>query len=76
MWHSSLSQENSEDLERVQKAAVKLILGKNYENYEDALIETDLDSLKNRREELCKKFAMKCVNSENVRVRSLFPQKM
>ena len=28
VWHSSLTQENSEDLERVQKAAVRIILGK------------------------------------------------
>jgi hypothetical protein len=32
-------------------------LGKNYENYEEALIQADLESLKSRREELCKKFA-------------------
>ena len=76
VWHSSLTQENSEDLERVQKAAVKLILGKNYENYEDALIQADLESLKARREELCKKFAKKCVSSDNMRVKSLFPEKI
>ena len=52
VWHSSLTQENSEDLERVQKAAVKLILGRNYENYEDVLVQADLESLKTRREEL------------------------
>ena len=75
VWHSSLTQENSEDLERVQKAAVKLILGRNYENYEDALIKADLESLKTRREELCKKFANTCVKSDNFRVNSLFPEK-
>ena len=76
MWHSSLTQENSEDLERVQKAAVKLILGKNYENYEDALIQADLESLQARREELCKKIAKKCVSSDNMRVNSLFTEKI
>ena len=29
VWNSSLTAENSEDLERVQKAAVRIILGKN-----------------------------------------------
>ena len=76
VWHSSLTQENSEDLERVQKASVKLILGRNYENYEDALIKADLESLKTRREELCKLFVKKCVKSDNDRVKSLFPENL
>ena len=38
------------DLERVQKAAVKVILGKDYLNYEDALSELKLESLYKRRE--------------------------
>ena len=31
VWHSSLTKENIEDLERVQKSAVRIILGKEYE---------------------------------------------
>ena len=31
VWHSSSTKENAEDLERVQKCAVKLILGEKYE---------------------------------------------
>ena len=40
VWHSSLTKENCEDLERVQRCALRIILGKNYEkykNYESAL---------------------------------------
>ena len=37
VWNSSLTVQNSEDLERVQRAAVRIILGKNFENYEKAL---------------------------------------
>ena len=75
VWHSSLTKENSDDLERVQKAAVRIILGTKFENYEDALIKVNLESLEVRREELCQKFAKKCVKSENERAKSMFPIK-
>ena len=65
VWHSSLTQENSDDLERVQKAAVRIILGKKYpENYEQALVRADLELLKERRVQLCKEFAKKCLQNE------------
>ena len=73
VWHSSLTQENSDDLERVQKGAVRIILGGNYEDYEEALIKIDLDTLKIRREELCKTFAKKCVNTNNEKIKNMFP---
>ena len=50
MWHSSLTEENRQDLERVQKAALKVILRKDYLNYEDALKLTNLPSLDERRQ--------------------------
>ena len=37
VWNSSLTVENIQDLERVQKAAAKIIIGKQYTNYESAL---------------------------------------
>ena len=37
MWHSSLSKADRQDLERVQKPAVKVILKKDYVSYEEAL---------------------------------------
>ena len=37
VWHSRLTEENSHDLERVQKAALKIILGNKYTEYENAL---------------------------------------
>ena len=70
VWHSSLTKENCEDLERVQKCAVRIILGKeysNYENYEDALARANLENLESRREYLCKKFAEKCLKNEKVK---------
>ena len=35
VWSSSLTQKNMDDLERVQKAAVRLIYGKPYESYSE-----------------------------------------
>ena len=73
VWSSSLTKENSDDLERVQKAAVKVILGNNFENYEDALTKVNLPKLSDRRSELCLKFAKKC--TQNEKTEDLFPLK-
>ena len=37
VWHSSLSVKNRNDLERVQKSAVRVILGPRYSNYKQGL---------------------------------------
>ena len=42
LWHKSLTEENSHDLERVQKTFAKLALGQKYNNYEAALIKLNL----------------------------------
>ena len=74
VWHSSLTEENSNDLERVQKAAVKIILGNQYKNdYENALERADLETLKERRIKLCKKIAKKCL--ENEKTQDIFEKK-
>ena len=52
VWHSALTEENSNALERVQKCALKLILGNKYENYEKPLGIVNLETLKERRERL------------------------
>ena len=71
MWHSSLTLENSEDLERIQKNALKIILQDEYENYSHALALSGLKSLNERRKELCKRFAKAC--TKNDQTRSMFP---
>ena len=63
------------DLERVQKAAIRLILGERYETYEDGLLRANLESMKERREKLCKTFAIKCVKSENPRINNIFSKR-
>ena len=50
VWHSALSFENTSDLDRVQKNALKIILKENYIDYENALQITGLSTLKERRE--------------------------
>ena len=72
VWHSSLTQENTDDLERVQKSAVRLILGEKYEGYQKSLIKLEMESLKDRREILSLKFAQKCL--KNPKTKDMFPE--
>ena len=73
VWHSSLTLENENELERVQKAALKIILGNKYITYENAMDRLNLESLKIRRENLCLRFAEKC--TENPKTKHMFPLK-
>ena len=57
VWHNSLTQENSDDLERLQKTFAKLILKQEYVSYENALVKLNLDTLTSRRETISLKFA-------------------
>ena len=38
VWHSSLTEENISDIERVQKSAVRIMLGSEYKGYKNHLI--------------------------------------
>ena len=49
LWGSSLSEENKSDLERVQKNACRIILGKNYTSYEESLHLIGIETLEERR---------------------------
>ena len=71
MWHSGLTNENAEDLERIQKNALKIILQEEYKSYENALKVLDLEKLDERREKLCLQFAKKCLSHE--KMKNLFP---
>ena len=71
VWHSSITEEEITDIERVQKTALRIILREDYMDYNSALATTGLDSLKDRRTQLCVTFAKKCVKSEQNR--HLFP---
>ena len=71
VWHSSLSLKNMSDLERMQKAAVRVIMGNNYSSYKNGLKDLKLDTLERRRDLLCLIFAKNCLNSE--KMKEIFP---
>ena len=71
VWHSSLTLENANDLERIQKNALKIILQDEYENYSNALSLSGLKSLIEIRKELCMRFAKACL--KNQQTNSMFP---
>ena len=72
VWHSSLTLENSLDLERVQKNALKIILQENYTSYNNALSISGIQTLFERRELLCLKFAKSC--AKNNQTKHMFPE--
>ena len=59
VWHSTLTGDQSNTIERVQKLCLKVILGQEYENYDSALEVCGLESLSSRREEKCLKYGLK-----------------
>ena len=71
LWHSSMTKENSEDLERVQKSALKIILGEKYKGYKRALNDLCIETLDERRESSCLKFAKRCTINE--KASNMFP---
>ena len=71
VWHHSLSEDDSHSLERVQKVAMKIILQQSYTDYKQALDKLDIETLYERREHLCLKFARKC--AQHPRAKTMFP---
>ena len=65
VWNSSLSNKNKNELERVQKVAVRLIT-KSDLSYNEKLKELNLESLSERRNILCERFAGKCIKNKKI----------
>ena len=63
VWSSSITVEERQDIERIQKVALRIILKENYVSYENVLCITGLLTLQERRLQLSRNFAKKCVNS-------------
>ena len=59
VWHSSLTVADRVGIERVQRAALQVILGTDYQSYGPALETCNLTTLEERRGKLCSKFAVK-----------------
>ena len=71
VWFSAITQEESNDIERVQRCACRIILKEDYSDYETALTRLNLQNLSDRRKTLALRFATKCTN--NVRFTDMFP---
>jgi hypothetical protein len=59
VWHSTLTGEQCHNIERVQKLCLKIILGTEYDNYDQALQCCGLERLEVRREQKCLNFGLK-----------------
>ena len=59
VWHSTLTVEQSHNIENVQKTCLRVILGDTYTSYDDALKLCGLDRLSKRRQDKCLKFGLK-----------------
>ena len=57
VFHSSMTQEEGDKLERIQKTCLRVILGDMYISYEAALEMTGLQTLSLRREKRCLDFS-------------------
>ena len=64
VWHPGLTITQTKDIERVQVAALHAILRKHFKGYRNALVTCNLGTLKQRREELCRRFAVRAANHE------------
>ena len=66
VWHSGLTNEQRENLERVQKMAMRVIFKKQYSSYQNSLKLLKLDSLEIRRQKLNLKFAKGCLKIDKL----------
>ena len=71
LWHSTITEEEVNDLERVQKCAAKVILQHRYTTYDEALENLGLTKLTDRRDLICLQFAKSCLKNE--KTKSWFP---
>ena len=72
VYHSSLTDEQDEELDRLQAQALKCVFGPKISARKMCEM-AQIPTLRQRREELCLKFAQKC--AANLRTRHLFPEK-
>ena len=62
VYHSRLTEEQSNKLERIQKTCLKIILCDMYIDYQSALEMTGLSSLKSRRIRRCLDFSLRSID--------------
>ena len=59
VWNGALTQQDERAMERIQRTALAIIRGENHTTYKEAFDHVKMDTLKDRREALCLKFAIK-----------------
>ena len=72
LWHPGLTQRQGNQVENIQRRVCRHILGREYTSYSNALADLELESLDNRRLNICRDFAVKCSTSE--RFSNWFPR--
>ena len=63
-WNGALTKSDCKQIERIQKMALRIILGAEYDNYEAALERLDIETLEKRRKDICVKFAKSIEKSD------------
>ena len=64
VWYGNMSTKHTQQIERIQKRALRIILGSTYTSYAEALSSTGLQTLEETLQHLCSQFANKCTASE------------
>ena len=64
VFHSMLTQEQTDDIERLQKIVTRVILVDQYSSYEQACRLLSIQTLKQRRIQLCLTFSLKILENE------------
>ena len=59
-----LTQEEANDIERIQKIVLRIILAHKYENYTQACLLMNIETLQSRRINLSLNFGLKCISSD------------
>ena len=70
-FHSSLTQQQTNKIEKIQKTSLKVIFGEAYTDYDTALSLSGFHTLSERRLKRCLDFTIKCLN--HPKNKSMFP---
>ena len=65
VWHSRLTINQADQLERVQSVSMKIILGLNYTSSRNARQKLNFETLFKRRQDICLKFGKKALEHKN-----------
>ena len=66
-WGPMITQGEVRRLEKIQRTVLHVILGNNYTSYREALLKVNLETLEERRKNLCIKFAVKTSEQQKFR---------